>query len=225
MGILGLFPPVARLYAESAANRGQTFPVEWFQLDGAGGRCTTCGGRGRLDCEMEFLEDLSLLCPTCEGRRFKAEIIEVTRRGISIADVLAMSVGEAAEHFSANRRLASRLEGGRSCGLQALCLGTVNSELERGELLRLRLATELSRASHKDLLLLDRSAAGCHADDLALLLRILRSLVEAGVSILVADDDPRLSGSADWIVELGPGRGCEGGRIVSQGPPRCEARG
>ena len=225
MGILGLFPPVARLYAESAANRGLTFPVEWFQLDGAGGRCTTCGGRGRLDCEMEFLEDLSLLCPTCEGRRFKAEIIEVTRRGISIADVLAMSVGEAAEHFSANRRLASRLEGGRSCGLQALCLGTVNSELERGELLRLRLATELSRASHKDLLLLDRSAAGCHADDLVLLLRILRSLVEARVSILVADDDPRLSGSADWVVELGPGRGCEGGRIVSQGPPRLEARG
>jgi excinuclease ABC subunit A len=225
MGTLGLFPPVARLYAESATDRGLTFPAEWFQLDGAGGRCTTCAGRGRLDCELEFMEDLSLLCPACEGRRFKAEILAVTRRGISIADVLALSVGEATQHFSAHRRIASRLEGGRSCGLEMLRLGTVSSELEPGELLRLRLATEVSRASGKDLLVLDHAAAGCHADDLSLLLSILRGLVDAGASILLADGTPALSGRADWVVQLGPGRGSEGGRIVFQGPPGTASTG
>ena len=217
LGELGLFEQISRLYADVPAARKRGYPPEWFRLDSPGGRCTTCEGRGTLHYDLQFMEDISLTCPTCEGNRFRAEILDITLRGLSMSDLLNMNIDRAFQHFGRDRRLPAKLAAALDCGLGDRLLGESGGRLERGEWLRLQLAGELVRASEKDIVVLDMPAGGGHPEDVAQLVKVLEGVVARGASVLVADHHPALLAAADWIVELGPGAGPRGGRIVFSG--------
>ena len=214
---LGLFEQISRLYADVPAARKRGYPPEWFWLDSPGGRCTTCEGRGTLHYDLQFMEDISLTCPTCEGNRFRPEILDITLRGLSVSDLLNMDISRAFQHFGRDRRLQTRLAAALDCGLGGRLLGESSGWLERGERLRLQLTGELVRASEKDLIVLDMPAAGGHPEDVVQLATVLERLVVRGASVLVADHHPAMLAAADWIIELGPGAGQRGGGIVSSG--------
>ncbi len=222
LGALGLFRRVAALYARTAISQERGYSAEWFELERPGGRCTACGGSGRLRYELEFLEDLSLTCPTCLGRRYREEILAVTIKGLSVGDVLDMQVGEASHHFSREKQVAARLAAAARCGLETLLLGRDTSTLEQGERLRLRLATELVRVSPQDIILLDQPVAGAHADDVELVIDIVNQLVDEGATVVAAGSHSRILDAADWIVSVGPGRGESGGRILYSGAPESD---
>jgi len=214
---LGLSGHVARLYADLPTARERGYPPEWFGLETPGGRCTTCEGRGILHYDLQFLEDISLTCPACEGRRYRPEILDITWRGLNMSDVLDLNIEQASQHFARDRRMQSRLEAARRCGLGNRLLGDESGSLERGEWLRLRLAGELGRASGRDLIVLDAPAGGDHPEDVDQLVQALKDLVSRGVSVVVADHHPAVLAAADWVIELGPGAGPGGGEVVASG--------
>lgn len=218
LAALGLFEWVSRLYAESPAAARRGYPAEWFRLDGAGGRCPVCEGRGLLRFDLQLLEDLTQVCPECGGRRYREEILEITWHGLSIADLLDLSVAAAGERFIREAPVAARLEAARQCGLGDRGLGQSCGELEPGEWARLQLSGELPRAGSRDLVLLDGPAGSHHPEDVESLATALDRLVEAGATVVIAEHHPRILAAADWIVALGPGAGPEGGRILSNEP-------
>ncbi|MFA6109927.1 MAG: hypothetical protein WDA75_14265 [Candidatus Latescibacterota bacterium] len=219
LAALGLFEWVSRLYAETPAAARRGYPAEWFRLDGAGGRCPVCEGRGLLRFDLQLLEDLTQVCPECGGRRYREELLEITWHGLSIADLLDLSVTAAGERFIREAPVAARLEAARQCGLGDRGLGQSCGELEPGEWARLQLSGELPRAGNRDLVLLDGPAGSHHPEDVESLATALDRLVEAGATVVIAEHHPRILAAADWIVALGPGAGPEGGRILSSGPP------
>ena len=211
---------LAGLFAATAAASQRGYPPEWFQLDVAGGRCTKCEGRGVLHYDLEFLEDISLVCPVCEGRRFRPEILEITHRGQNIHDVLEMTIERASEHFLREQNLRKIFAAATFCGLGKRQLGTSSEHLEKAESLWLRLAVELARVRATDLFILDNPSAGVHPEDLQLLLQILDELVGRGASVLVSEQHPEIISAADWLVEMGPGGGPQGGMVMASGHPR-----
>jgi excinuclease ABC subunit A len=216
----GMFDSVRKLYAATgeAARRGYT--AGRFSFNVPDGRCQTCQGEGFVAVELLFLPGTYAGCPTCHGARYNAETLEVTYRGKSIADVLAMSVDEAAT-FLADLAPASRsLETLRQVGLGYLRLGQPATELSGGEAQRIKLATELQRAHRgHSLYLLDEPTSGLHPADVALLLRQLHRLVDAGNTVVLVEHDLDSIATADWVIDLGPGGGDAGGRVVATGPP------
>jgi excinuclease ABC subunit A len=184
------------------------------------GRCETCQGEGFVAVELLFLPGTYAACPACQGARYNAETLEVTYRGKNIAEVLAMSVDDAAK-FLVDVPAASRsLETLRDVGLGYLRLGQPATELSGGEAQRIKLATELQRARRGHALyLLDEPTAGLHPADIALLLAQLHRLVDAGNTVVLVEHDLDTIASADWVVDLGPGGGDAGGRVVATGPP------
>ena len=215
-----LFDYLGKLYGSTPAARQRNYPPEWFSLDSPGGRCTTCEGRGVLRYDLHFLEDVSLACPACEGRCYRPEMLEITRRGLNIADVLDLSIEQGRRHFDRDSPIAAKLEAALSCGLAHCRLGISSAQLERGEYLRLQLALELARASSEDLILLDNPAGGAHPEDLEQIVQALDAVVAKGASVLMEENCPELLAEADWLVALGGGRGAQDkGRIVASGPP------
>ena len=209
---LGLMPALGRLYAGGPAASQRGYGPEWFMLDRAGGRCGTCAGRGVLQHELEYLEDLEEVCPTCRGHRFRDEVLEITVRGLHLADILALTIDQALDHFRRESRLRNPLEAAQTCGLGQRSLGLPSWRLEPGEFLRLRLAAELVRASQRDVVLIDEAGTGSHPADLAPLLAGLDGLVHKGVSVVLATRHPALLQAADWWGELGPeGTWCRSG--------------
>ena len=199
---LGVFAPIAKLYAGSPAASSRGWGREAFQLDKPGGRCPSCEGRGHHFFDLEFLEDISLVCESCAGRRFRGEIAEITLRGVSISDVLAMSVERASRHFAREQQVRKRLEAAVGCGLGYLQLGCGVEDLEPGEWLRLRLAVELTRTSERTWVLIDNPVSGEHHADIVLTTKVLRRLVEKGTTVVVADRHPAIVAEADWVVDL-----------------------
>ena len=199
---LGLFARVADLYASSPAAAARGWDRDTFLLDRPGGRCPSCEGRGQCYFDLEFLEDIALMCASCEGRRYRDEICEITLRGASIADVLGMTLEQACAHFARHDPIRSRLEAAVGCGLGYLFLGQEVQELERGEWLRLRLALESTRASQRTWVLIDDPASGDHPEDVRVMVGALRELVERGTTVVVADQHPMVRAAADWVVEL-----------------------
>jgi excinuclease ABC subunit A len=216
----GLFDAVRRVFAatDDAVARGYT--AGRFSFNVPEGRCVTCQGEGFIAVELLFLPGTYSPCPTCHGTRYNDETLEVAYRGKTIADVLALSVDEAAK-FLVDVVAASRsLETLRDVGLGYLRLGQPATELSGGEAQRIKLATELQRAGRgHTLYLLDEPTSGLHPEDIALLLRQLHRLVAAGNTVVVVEHDLDAMAAADWIVDLGPGGGEMGGTVVATGPP------
>ena len=178
-----------------------------------------CGGDGLRQLEMSFLPDVYVTCEQCAGRRFNAETLEVTYGGKNIADVLAMTVAEACEFFGRVPSLARRLKTLEDVGLGYVQLGQSATTLSGGEAQRIKLATELSRrATGRTLYLLDEPTTGLHFDDVAKLMRLLLRLRDQGNTIVVIEHNVDVMRCADWIVDLGPGGGDAGGRLVCEGP-------
>lgn len=200
---LGVFAPIADLYAASPAARSRGWGRDAFQLDKPGGRCPSCEGRGHHFFALEFLEDISLVCESCAGRRFRSEIAEITMRGVSIADVLEMSVARASRHFAREQKVQKRLAAAGECGLGYLQLGCGVEALEQGEWLRLRLAVESTRTSGRTWILIDHPASGDHDSDIGATTKALRGLVARGATVVVADQHPAIVAAADWVVDLG----------------------
>ena len=199
---LGLFERVADLYAASPAAAARGWGRETFLLDRPGGRCPSCEGRGQCYFDLEFLEDIALVCAACEGRRYRDETCEVTLRGASIADVLGMTLEQACAHFARHDLIRPRLEAAVGCGLGNLLLGQEVQGLERGEWLRLRLALESTRAAQRTWMLIDDPASGDHPEDVRALVAALRGLVDRGATVVVADQHPTVKAAADWVVDL-----------------------
>lgn len=201
---LGLFERVADLYAAAPVAAAQGWSRDAFLLDRPGGRCPSCEGRGQCHFELDFLDDLTVGCADCEGRRYRDKICEVTLRGASIADVLDMTLDQACGHFARHAPICSRLAAAVGCGLGYRTLGQEVQGLERGEWLRLRLALESTRASRRTWVILDDPASGDHPEDVRVLVAALRGLVDRGGTVVVADQHPMVKEAADWVVNLTP---------------------
>lgn len=201
---LGLFGRVADLYAAAPVATAQGWSRDAFLLDRPGGRCPSCEGRGQRHFDLGFLDDITVGCADCEGRRYRDKICEVTLRGASIADVLDMTLEQACVHFARHDPICKRLAAAVSCGVGYRTLGQEVQGLERGEWLRLRLALESTRASQRTWVLLDDPASGDHPEDVRALVAALRGLVDRGVTVVVADQHPMVREAADWVVNLTP---------------------
>ena len=216
----GMFDAVRKLFAATPAARRRRYGPGRFSFNVPEGRCGTCQGEGFVEVELLFMPGTYAACPTCGGSRYDDKTLEITWEGRNIAEVLAMTVDEAAK-FLADVPAASRsLETLRDVGLGYLRLGQPATELSGGEAQRIKLATELQRARRGHALyLLDEPTTGLHPADVALLLRQLHRLVDAGNTVVLVEHDLDALASADWLIDLGPGGGDAGGRVVATGTP------
>jgi len=216
----GFFDTVRRLFAETDEAKTRGFDASRFSFNLPAGRCPACEGQGLITIELLFMPQASAPCSTCGGRRYNAETLEVRWNGKTIADVLALTVDEAAEFFSDNESIQRSLTALKALGLGYLTLGQPATELSGGECQRIKLAWELQRAQRgKTLYLLDEPSTGLHPSDMDKLMRVLDQLVKRGDSVVMAEHDMRIASEADWIIDLGPGSGENGGQIVASGTP------
>jgi len=216
----GLFDEVRKLFAATKAARSRRYDAGRFSFNVAKGRCETCQGEGFVFVELLFLPSVYAPCPACHGARYNAKTLEIKLRGQSIADVLGMTVATAAEFFSGDPPLLRALETLLQVGLGYLRLGQPATELSGGEAQRIKLATELQRASKgKTLYVLDEPTTGLHAADIEKLVKQLQGLVDAGNTVVVVEHEMQVVASSDWVIDMGPGAGDEGGRVVVAGPP------
>ncbi|MGW1813825.1 ABC transporter [Streptomyces sp. NPDC002125] len=221
----GLFDVVRKLYAQTETARARGYRAGRFSFNVAGGRCETCQGEGFVSVELLFLPSTYAPCPDCHGARYNPATLEVTLRGLTIAEVLDLTV-EAASGFLAGTPAAERsLRALLDVGLGYLRLGQPATELSGGEAQRIKLATELQRARRgHTLYLLDEPTTGLHPADVEVLMRQLHGLVDAGGTVVVVEHDMAVVAGADQVIDLGPGGGDRGGRIVATGTPREVAR-
>lgn len=216
----GLFDAVRKAFADTDEARGRGWSAGRFSFNVAEGRCATCQGEGFVAVELLFLPGTYATCPTCHGARYSEETLEVTYRDRTIADVLAMTVDEAAEFLSDLPSAARSLVTLRDVGLGYLRLGQPATELSGGEAQRIKLATELQRAKRgHTLYVLDEPTTGLHPSDVDLLERQLHRLVDAGNTVVVAEHDMNVVAGADHVIDLGPGGGDDGGTVVAEGTP------
>ncbi len=216
----GLFDGIRRLFAATPEARERGYGAGRFSFNVAGGRCENCQGEGFVAVELLFLPGAYAPCPVCRGARYAPETLEVRYRDHSVADVLALSVDDAARLLSDVPAVARSLETLRSVGLGYLTLGQPATELSGGEAQRIKLASELQRASRgHTLYLLDEPTAGLHPADVVLLTGLLHGLVEAGSTVVVVEHDLDVVAGADHVVDLGPGGGDAGGTVVAAGTP------
>src|SRR5207248_4281908 len=196
----------------------------------AGGRCEACEGAGHVLIEMVFLANVFVPCDVCGGKRFKQDVLEVKLGGSSIHDVLELTVDQALQRFHREPRLARALWHLQQVGLGYLRLGQPATTLSGGEAQRLKIARELALASAakrrtgRKLYILDEPTTGLHLDDVRTLCRVLDRLVDVGHTVLVIEHHLDVIKRADWMIEMGPGAGEEGGRVVAQGTPEAVAR-
>ena len=229
---VGAFDEIRKLFADAPLARERSYTAGTFSFNAGDGRCPTCGGSGFEHVEMQFLSDVYLRCPDCDGRRFRAEILDVKLvRGplqLSVADVLDLTVAEAAHAFQADREVVARLQPIIDVGLDYVRLGQPVPTLSGGEAQRLKLAGFLAEAAASPaqrvakkgtLFLFDEPTTGLHFDDIAKLMRALRKLMDAGHSLLVIEHNLDVIRAADWIIDLGPEGGEAGGEIVCTGTP------
>ena len=216
----GMFDAVRKLYAATDEARARGYGAGRFSFNVAEGRCETCQGEGFVAVELLFLPGTYAPCPTCHGARYNAETLEITYRDKNIAEVLALSVDDAATFLADVPAAARSLQTLREVGLGYLRLGQPATELSGGEAQRIKLATELQRARRGHALyLLDEPTSGLHPADIALLLRQLHRLVDAGNTVVLVEHDLDAIATADWVIDLGPGGGDAGGRVVATGTP------
>jgi excinuclease ABC subunit A len=221
----GLFDPVRKLFAATRQARARRYDAGRFSFNVAKGRCETCEGEGFVCVELLFMPSVFAPCPKCGGARYNAQTLEVRWRDRNIAQVLAMTVEEAAIFFEGEEAVMRPLRALLAIGLGYLRLGQPATELSGGEAQRIKLATELQRPQRGDsLYVLDEPTTGLHPADVERLMAQLQALVQAGNSVVVVEHEMRVVAAADWVIEVGPGAGEKGGRIVAAGPPAEFAR-
>ena len=216
----GLFDFIRKRFAATDDAKARGFNAGRFSFNVVGGRCTTCEGEGFVSVELMFLPSVYAPCANCHGTRYNAETLAVTYRGVNIAQVLDMTVDAASEFFVELPAVARALNTLRDVGLGYLRLGQPATELSGGEAQRIKLATELQRGQvGSTLYLLDEPTTGLHPADTEKLMTLLHALVEAGNTVIVVEHDMDVVAHADWVIDLGPGAGNDGGRLVASGPP------
>jgi len=216
----GLFTPIRELFAELPDAKIRGYGPGRFSFNVKGGRCEACQGDGLVKIEMHFLPDVYVPCEVCKGKRYNRETLEVRFRGASIADVLDMTVEDAAAFFANQPRVRQKLETLVDVGLGYVHLGQSATTLSGGEAQRVKLATELSkRDTGRTFYILDEPTTGLHFEDVRLLLRVLHRLVDKGNTVLVIEHNLDVIKTADWIIDLGPEGGANGGRIIATGTP------
>jgi excinuclease ABC subunit A len=218
---IGFFDEVRRLFAATAAAKARRYSASRFSFNVAGGRCPTCEGEGFVSIELLFMPSVYAPCPTCHGSRFHEATLKVLFHGKNIAEVLALSVDEACEFFAEYPTIHRPLRLLQDIGLGYLKLGQPATELSGGEAQRVKLATELQRMPRgATLYVIDEPTIGLHPADVDKLMIQLEALVDAGNTVIVAEHEMRVAAAADWIIDLGPGAGDAGGKIVAAGVPR-----
>lgn len=221
----GLFTPIREVFARVPEARARGYGPGRFSFNVKGGRCEACQGAGFVQIEMQFLSDVTVPCEVCKGRRYNREALEIHFKGKSIADVLDMTVEEGLEFFGNVPAIRRKLETIRDVGLGYVCLGQPAPTLSGGEAQRVKLATELSRRSTGNTLyILDEPTTGLAFSDVDCLLRVLQRLVDNGNTMLVIEHHLDVMKNADWILDLGPGAGDEGGWLIAAGTPEHVAR-
>ena len=217
----GLFDQVRKLFAATKSARAHRYDAGRFSFNVAKGRCANCAGEGFVMVELLFLPSVYAPCPVCHGARYNEATLAVRYRDRNIAEVLGMTVDAAWEFFDDQPALRRALEVLREVGLGYLRLGQPATELSGGEAQRIKLATELQRASRGDTLyVLDEPATGLHPADIERLMKQLHRLVDAGNTVVTVEHNMQVLAGSDWIIDVGPGAGEEGGRIVAAGTPR-----
>jgi len=216
----GIFTPVRDLFAGTQEARARGYKPGRFSFNVKGGRCEACQGDGVVKVEMHFLPDIYVACDVCRGKRYNRETLEVTYKGKNISEVLDMTIEDAAEFFSAVPAIARKLQTLIDVGLAYICLGQAATTLSGGEAQRVKLSRELSkRDTGKTLYILDEPTTGLHFQDIRQLLKVLHHLRDQGNTIVVIEHNLDVIKTADWIVDLGPEGGSEGGRIIAEGTP------
>src|SRR6266851_1490450 len=215
----GAFDQIRRLFAESAYARRRRWKPGHFSFNTREGQCPTCRGLGHIDLDVQYLPDISVACPTCRGARFNDATLAVRIRGLTIADVLGLSVHEALEHFADQPPVAAALRPVEEVGLGYLRLGEPTPSLSGGESQRLRIASRLRSSQRATLYVFDEPSTGLHPLDVATLVGVLDRLQAAGATIIVIDHDLDLLGAADHLIDMGPGGGPDGRHIVAAGTP------
>jgi excinuclease ABC subunit A len=214
------FDGIRRLFADTRQSQVHGYDQGTFSFNTKGGRCEECEGQGVVKVEMQFLADLYLECEACEGQRYKKEVLDVTYDGKNIADVLNMTVDEAADFFEGERSVINKLETLQEIGLGYLTLGQPSTTLSGGEAQRIKLASHLNgRSSDRTLYIFDEPTTGLHFDDIKQLLGAFEKLVENGHSVIIIEHNLDVIKAADHVIDLGPEGGDEGGEIVVTGTP------
>ncbi len=222
----GLFTPIRDLFANLPESQMRGYGPGRFSFNVKGGRCEACAGDGLVKIEMHFLPDVYVPCDVCRGRRYNRETLDVYFKGKNIADVLDMTVNEALEFFDAVPRIKGKLATLSDVGLGYIHLGQSATTLSGGEAQRVKLATELSkRATGSTLYILDEPTTGLHFEDVRVLLDVLHRLVDLGNTVVVIEHNLHVVKTADWVIDLGPEGGAEGGTIVAEGTPEEVAAG
>lgn len=216
----GVFNQIRELFAKQPEAELRGYKAGRFSFNIKGGRCENCQGDGVNKIEMHFLPDVYVTCPTCHGKRYNREALEVKYKGKDIADVLNMTVDEALEFFENIPAIANKLKTIKEVGLGYIRLGQSATTFSGGEAQRIKLATELARRSTgKTLYILDEPTTGLHTDDVKRLLDILGRLVDGGNSMIIIEHNLHVIKSADWIIDMGPEGGQNGGQVMAQGTP------
>lgn len=221
----GLFDRVRKLFAQTDEAKRRGWTVSRFSYNVTQGRCPTCSGEGQIEVELVFLPGSYTPCPDCHGARYNSETLEVTWNGRTIADVLELTVAEAREVFADEDAIARALRALSAVGLDYLRLGQPATELSGGEAQRIKLATELQRAQRgHTVYLMDEPTTGLHPADVDLLVTELQRLVDNGNTVVVVEHDMRVAAQADRVLEMGPGAGARGGKVVADGSPATVAQ-
>src|SRR5438874_2316667 len=216
----GAFTPIRELFAQLPAARVRGYDAGRFSFNVKGGRCENCEGGGLIKIEMHFLPDVYVECEVCHGRRYNRETLEITYKGKNIADVLDLSVDEAARFFRNVPSVSDKLNSLLDVGLGYLRLGQAGTTLSGGEAQRVKLATELAKkATGRTVYILDEPTSGLHFADIEKLLQVLMKLRDAGNTLVVIEHNLEVINCADWLIDLGPEGGELGGKIVDAGPP------
>ena len=222
---LKAFDEIRSIFASERDAFRQGLTPTHFSFNASEGRCERCEGSGVEKLEMYFFEDIYVPCETCEGKRFKPQVLAIRHRGKTIADVLDLTVDEALAFFLNAPRLSAKLHLLSSIGLGYVRLGQSATTLSGGEAQRLKIAAELKDSAAKDVLyIMDEPTTGLHFEDIKKLLSVLHKLVNAGNTLVVVEHNLDVIKSADWIIDLGPEGGAAGGEIVAEGRPEQVAK-
>ncbi|MFW5687402.1 MAG: excinuclease ABC subunit A, partial [Bacteroidota bacterium] len=222
------YDEIRSLWAQNTLAKARGYTPGYFSFNIDGGRCPECEGEGRVKIEMQFMADLTLECESCNGTRFREEILDIKYEGKAINEILDMTVDEAINFFALSKekpapgqRIADRLKPLQDVGLGYIKLGQSSSTLSGGEAQRIKLASFLSKGSsqQRTLFIFDEPTTGLHFHDINILLKAFEALIDNGHSILIIEHNPEIIKSADWIIDLGPEGGDKGGNLVFEGTP------